>query len=122
MITPSETCDDGGTTAGDGCDASCQQESGWSCSGQPSVCGEVCGDGVITPSESCDDGGTSTGDGCDDTCEIEPGWECTGEPSACSPVSVDAFEGPARVLLGLGLLGLGAFWLVARERQRRRPA
>jgi cysteine-rich repeat protein len=44
-------CDDGGTTAGDGCDATCNVESGASCtlgdSTTPSVCGDVCGDGVV---------------------------------------------------------------------------
>jgi len=33
-----EQCDDGGTTAGDGCDASCNVETGWSCAGEPSAC------------------------------------------------------------------------------------
>jgi cysteine-rich repeat protein len=33
-----ETCDDSNTTPGDGCDATCQVEPGWSCSNAPSVC------------------------------------------------------------------------------------
>ncbi len=37
-IDGTETCDDGATRAGDGCSASCQVETGWVCSGQPSVC------------------------------------------------------------------------------------
>jgi cysteine-rich repeat protein len=36
-----EQCDDGGTTPGDGCDASCQVESGWVCTGEPSVCTSI---------------------------------------------------------------------------------
>jgi len=37
-IDGAEQCDDGGTNSGDGCSSSCQIESGWVCSGQPSVC------------------------------------------------------------------------------------
>ena len=114
IITLSEGCDDSGTTPGDGCDASCQVESGWMCSGEPSSCGEVCGDGIITLTEGCDDSGTTPGDGCDASCQVEPGWICTGEPSVCTPVSVGALDTPARVLLALGLMGLGGFWLAAR--------
>ncbi len=33
-----DTCDDGGTAAGDGCDATCNVEAGYSCSGSPSTC------------------------------------------------------------------------------------
>ena len=38
LIEDSEQCDDGGTNPGDGCDASCQVEPGYSCDGEPSVC------------------------------------------------------------------------------------
>ena len=51
-VSGSETCDDLGTTPGDGCDAVCQIESGWNCSGTPSLCSEVCGDGIVTPRET----------------------------------------------------------------------
>ncbi len=50
-----EECDDGNTTAGDGCDARCQRE-------------PVCGDGFIDQPESCDDGNTDPNDACSDTC------------------------------------------------------
>jgi cysteine-rich repeat protein len=36
---PDETCDDGDTTGGDGCSATCQTEPGNVCSGMPSLCG-----------------------------------------------------------------------------------
>ena len=39
-VVGSETRDDAGTTPGDGCDASCQTETGWLCTGEPSVCAE----------------------------------------------------------------------------------
>jgi cysteine-rich repeat protein len=38
VISGPEACDDGDIDSGDGCAASCQIESGWICSGQPSVC------------------------------------------------------------------------------------
>ena len=38
IVTTSESCDDSGTTPGDGCDGVCQIESGYVCSGAPSVC------------------------------------------------------------------------------------
>ena len=117
ILTSSETCDDGGTTPGDGCSASCQQEAGWLCSGAPSLCGETCGDGVIVGAETCDDGGTVPGDGCDDFCQVEPGFTCEGEPSVCTPPSVDALDTALRLLVGLGMLSLGLFWLVAGPRR-----
>jgi cysteine-rich repeat protein len=40
LIEGGEQCDDGGTTPGDGCDASCQIEPDWTCVGEPSVCTE----------------------------------------------------------------------------------
>lgn len=66
VITPPETCDDGNTSAGDGCDDACQRE--------PS---SSCGDGTVDrPQEDCDDGNTATGDGCDDMCRVEVGSSC----------------------------------------------
>jgi len=40
VIEGTEECDDGDTLPGDGCDASCQVESGWTCGYEPSVCTE----------------------------------------------------------------------------------
>jgi cysteine-rich repeat protein len=56
LIVGTERCDDGGTTPGDGCDASCQIEPGWDCVGEPSVCSEICGDdadGVPHAEDNC---------------------------------------------------------------------
>jgi len=39
ILEPGEACDDGALDAGDGCSRACRVESGWSCSGEPSVCG-----------------------------------------------------------------------------------
>ncbi len=55
-----EGCDDGGESGGDGCDANCEVEPGWSCTstyGEVSVCTADC----------------PTGNTCDDT----DGYECT---------------------------------------------
>ena len=83
LVHPQESCDDGNTTAGDGCSEICQQEFGWACSGEPSVCVPNCGNGVIDLGETCDDGGTAGGDGCSSTCAVESGYTCTGQPSNC---------------------------------------
>ena len=70
-VEAGEACDDGNTTSGDGCSYICSIETGWTCSGDPSVCSPVCGDNIITGSEQCDDGNTTSGDGCSSTCDIE---------------------------------------------------
>ena len=41
---PVEACDDGNAVAGDGCDASCALESGWTCSAADAACAPICGD------------------------------------------------------------------------------
>lgn len=41
LIESGEECDDGDTSPGDGCDASCDVEDGWTCSSEPSVCTEL---------------------------------------------------------------------------------
>jgi cysteine-rich repeat protein len=71
-----ELCDDGDTTAGDGCGATCTIEAGYGCTGNPSVCAVTCGDGIKAASEACDDGNTTAGDGCGATCAIEGGAGC----------------------------------------------
>jgi cysteine-rich repeat protein len=58
IIEQGETCDDGNTVAGDGCDENCIIE-------------PICGDASIDPPELCDDGNTANGDGCSATCVPE---------------------------------------------------
>jgi len=82
LVVSTEGCDDGNDVAGDGC-FGCAVESGWTCSGSPSVCVPICGDGMIIGGEQCDDGDSMSGDGCSSSCDVEPGWTCTGEPSVC---------------------------------------
>ena len=58
-----ETCDDGNTDPGDGCNSKCILE---------------CGNSVIDGSETCDDGNQTDGDGCASTCSLEHGFvECS---------------------------------------------
>lgn len=42
--SPYETCDDGNTISGDGCSSSCVIESGYTCTGEPSVCTLISGE------------------------------------------------------------------------------
>jgi len=86
QIQAGESCDDFNTANGDGCDATCQVESGYACTGTPSVCiptGGGCGDGVTGAGEACDDFNTTNGDGCNSSCQVESGFTCFGSPSAC---------------------------------------
>lgn len=92
-----EFCDDGNVLDGDGCSTTCTIESGWECSsGTPSVCTQLCGDGVIDDGETCDDGNTVSGDGCSSTCQIEEIIEAdesetgTDESEESSPVGSEA--------------------------------
>jgi len=87
-----EECDDGGTTDGNGCSAGCHVETGWSCSGTPSVCIAICGNGTLDAGEACDDGDLGSLDGCTGTCTVEPGWTCPGSPSVCAAVCGDGLR------------------------------
>ncbi|MBI5502932.1 MAG: DUF4215 domain-containing protein [Deltaproteobacteria bacterium] len=63
VLDADEDCDDGNTTAGDGCSPTCEIEAA------------VCGNNVVETGEQCDDGNTDNGDGCSSTCRTE-GPEC----------------------------------------------
>jgi cysteine-rich repeat protein len=85
-LTEQHQCDDGNQVSGDGCSSACAIESGYVCSGEPSVCTVlVCGDGLIQGPEECDDGNTADTDGCSQSCTIEAGFFCSGQPSTCAP-------------------------------------
>lgn len=60
VLDTGEECDDGNTTPGDGCSATCVIETQG-----------VCGDGTQGIGEQCDDGNTASGDGCSASCEVE---------------------------------------------------
>jgi cysteine-rich repeat protein len=57
VVESAESCDDGNTTAGDGCDSHCTLE---------------CGNGHKDTLEECDDGNRLPGDGCGPDCQNEP--------------------------------------------------
>ncbi|QDE91756.1 hypothetical protein BHS06_23765 [Myxococcus xanthus] len=117
ILDEGELCDDGDTTAGDGCSATCAIEDGFGCTGIPSVCAVTCGDGIKADSEACDDGNTANGDGCSATCTVESGAACqtadvsmfiTRQGNAnCTQVSdIDAPVLPdAAIQAGLGVPG-----------------
>ncbi|MGB0589739.1 MAG: lamin tail domain-containing protein [Myxococcota bacterium] len=100
-----ESCDDGNTFDGDGCQVTCQQSSlcgngvldeGEACDDgalnsdtAPGACRldcehSSCGDGVWDPQEGCDDGNLEAGDACGVTCQ---------PPSSCGDGVLDAVEG-----------------------------
>jgi cysteine-rich repeat protein len=98
-IESGEECDDGDTSSGDGCDSSCQIETGYLCSGEPSICTISCGNGTvdIAEGEECDDNnniteacayGLTACTVCDATCNI-----ISGSVSYCGDSSIDASNG-----------------------------
>jgi cysteine-rich repeat protein len=67
-IEGTEQCDDGDMLSDDGCNTACEVEPGWECmsTGGPSVCTEICGDGLEVGDEICDTMGDSAT--CDANC------------------------------------------------------
>ena len=51
-----EECDDGQALNGDGCNAACQTEAGWTCSGTPSVCAAPNCAAILTGNPASQDG------------------------------------------------------------------
>lgn len=105
-----ELCDDGDTSALDGCSASCAPEPGWTCGANPnsqgtpqnpdSRCTASCGDGLLAlGAERCDDGNRAAQDGCNPSCLIEYGYACDG------PAGTNAH---CRAVCGDGQLARGA--------------
>ncbi|MBX3024289.1 PxKF domain-containing protein [bacterium] len=84
-----EACDDGNGANGDGCSSRCEVEPGYACSGTPSLCAPICGDGLVVGGEECDDSNLTPGDGCSPTCTTEDGYACMGSPSSCAAVCGD---------------------------------
>jgi cysteine-rich repeat protein len=121
-----EACDDGNTDPGDGCSNLCAVEPSFECSGEPSVCTGLCGNGTVDVAfESCDDRNSTAGDGCSD-CALElptgitplvlEGESATTDPTwvrpsaGCAPgtasVNYDAFfvVNPSATALDLALI------------------
>ncbi|MCP4446373.1 MAG: amidohydrolase family protein [Myxococcales bacterium] len=90
FVDSGEDCDDGNTTPGDGCSATCETETQGDC-----------GDGTQGIGEQCDDGNTTSGDGCSAGCEQEATEiVCTDlEPLASGTCEVTA-GGDTTALIG----------------------
>jgi cysteine-rich repeat protein len=107
-----EQCDDGNTTAGDGCSPACQTEPCYTCSGSPSTCttlpaGTSCDDGLFcNGTDTCSAAGCTihTGDPCvsgaecdnvcnelSDSCVAPFGTPCTDDGNACTDDECDGF-------------------------------
>jgi cysteine-rich repeat protein len=87
-VSAHEACDDGAKVNGDGCSATCTVESGYECTGSPSVCSLLCGNAVKDAGESCD--GADLGG--EDCLSVPGGFtggtlactaSCTFDTSAC---------------------------------------
>ncbi|WNG26075.1 DUF4215 domain-containing protein [Cystobacter fuscus] len=97
VISPREECDDGNSTANDGCSATCGIEPAYGCTGEPSRCARTCGNGALNPGEQCDDGNLTTGDGCDARCRVEAGYACPIAGSACVQQCGDGVINPGEL-------------------------
>ncbi|CDW87712.1 lipoprotein [Stylonychia lemnae] len=101
-LSVSTYCDDGNVNAGDGCNANCLIENGFSCSGGSTThydtCYENCGDGRrftdAGTTTFCDDGNLVAYDGCNTLCGVEDGYYCIGgtasQPDICYEICGDA--------------------------------
>jgi len=80
-----EACDDGNTTADDGCSATCTVEADFVClvPGKPCARIGTCGDAMLKSGEACDDGNMTSLDGCSETCQVEAGWICPVLGASC---------------------------------------
>jgi len=104
-----ESCDDGNTLEGDGCDATCAVEPGFTCPWEEPCRVVACGDGQadsypnadgVWRYEMCDDGNTTSGDGCSASCEPEPGFMCFTVGTPCKDVTCgDGAVDPYYVLI-----------------------
>ncbi len=118
VVEGNEVCDDGNTTAGDGCDGECLLELGAGPCTDSTQCGSGvcnklaaipvcavpvgCGNGVLDADEACDDGNLRRGDGCGESCTLENGWRGGG---GCA-VSSGTENGGRGWLLWLLIVGL----------------
>ena len=81
-----EVCDDGNSSAGDGCSSDCKAiEQDFLCPapGQACVTTVMCGDSRVSGGEQCDDGNRANGDGCNRDCVLEPGYTCPAPGAFC---------------------------------------
>lgn len=92
-LAPPEQCDDGNTTNGDGCSASCMLEPGYQCPTPGSPCTpSTCGNGIVEGLEQCDDGNFRPYDGCSPRCTKEVSCPASGP---CVAVCGDGIKFPS---------------------------
>ncbi len=60
VVQATESCDDGNTISGDGCESNCTV----------TLALPGCGNGIVEGTEQCDDGNTVNDDGCDMNCKL----------------------------------------------------
>ena len=108
VVAGAEACDDGNTSANDGCSADCLRvEPGFTCprgaGGAGGACARLhvaaCGDAVLDNGEQCDDGNASSTDGCSSVCLVEAGYTCPIAGASCTRI---AFCGDGTLNLVLG--------------------
>lgn len=128
-----EVCDDGNSVGGDGCGTNplgaCPVETGWTCTGQPSTCTPICGDGLRRGPEQCDNGGANSdsapdacrtncrvafcGDGVEDAAEVCDDGPQNGRPGMCNALCTDvtpwASTGETPQALTMSPGGIGVF-------------
>ena len=83
VVESGETCDDGNTFSGDGCNAFCRREL------TPAIPVDyiaICGNAVLEFGEQCDDGNLTAGDGCSAYCTEEPLRPAAPEPEVIPEV------------------------------------
>jgi cysteine-rich repeat protein len=63
------------------------KETSWTFSpDNPTVCTEICGDGILTVNQDCDDRNVFSGDGCDSSCKVEEGFTATNVDSGAGTI------------------------------------
>src|SRR5262249_55426727 len=72
------SCDDANTLDGDGCDARCQVEPCWTCSGDPSVCTPVAEGSACEDGSPCTTGETCSGGACGGGTPVSPCTDMAG--------------------------------------------
>ncbi|MDP2672792.1 MAG: hypothetical protein Q8O84_03190, partial [Nanoarchaeota archaeon] len=89
-LNQGETCDDGDTNAEDGCSATCVIESGFTCSGEPSICTETPIEIDCSQYNLCSDYNATL---CtDDPCSVSIldgcSWSASTNPPSCNPYKI----------------------------------